>query len=52
MADKASNMKLLALHDLAGFGGIGEGMSLQLAKDGRRILYLAHESARSERAHV
>ncbi|HZL58862.1 MAG TPA: hypothetical protein VFC38_04110 [Stellaceae bacterium] len=45
MADKALNMKLLAHHDLAGFGGIGEGMSLQLAKDGRRILYLAHESA-------
>ncbi len=30
---------------MAGFGGIGEGMSLQLAKDGRRILWLAHESA-------
>lgn len=39
------NFKFLAQHDLAGFGGIGEGMSIHLAKDGRRILYLAHESA-------
>ena len=42
---KALNMRLLAQHDLSGFGGIGEGMSLQLAKDGRRIMWLAHESA-------
>ncbi|HUZ75517.1 MAG TPA: hypothetical protein VMU87_21235 [Stellaceae bacterium] len=42
---KALNMKLIAQHELAGFGGLGEGMSLQLAKDGRRILWLAHESA-------
>src|SRR5438105_9716008 len=39
------NMRLLAHHDLQGFGGIGEGMAMQLAKDGRRILWLAHESA-------
>ena len=39
------NMRLLAHHDLAGFGGIGEGMAVQLARDGRRILWLAHESA-------
>ncbi|MGH6984575.1 MAG: hypothetical protein ACREEI_10155, partial [Stellaceae bacterium] len=45
MPAQAQNLKLLAHHDLAGFGGIGEGMSLQLAHDGRRILYLAHESA-------
>ena len=45
MTDKALNMRLIAQHDLAGHGGIGEGMSLQLAKDGRRILWLAHESA-------
>jgi hypothetical protein len=42
---KALNMRLLAQHELAGFGGLGEGMSLQVAKDGRRILWLAHESA-------
>jgi hypothetical protein len=42
---KALNMRLLAQNDLSGFGGIGEGMSLQLSKDGRRILWLAHESA-------
>ena len=39
------NMRLLAHHDLSGFGGIGEGMALQVARDGRRILWLAHESA-------
>ncbi|MDB5912192.1 MAG: hypothetical protein JWP22_867, partial [Ramlibacter sp.] len=39
------NMKLLAQHELGGFGGLGEGMGIQLAKDGRRILWLAHEAA-------
>src|SRR5438309_4977863 len=39
------NMKLLSHHELRGFGGIGEGMGMQLARDGRRILWLAHESA-------
>ncbi|MEO8143533.1 MAG: hypothetical protein ABI654_04905 [Betaproteobacteria bacterium] len=46
MADALSfNMRLLAHHELQGFGGIGEGMGMQLARDGRRILWLAHESA-------
>lgn len=39
------NMRLLSHHELQGFGGIGEGMAMQLARDGRRILWLAHESA-------
>src|ERR671937_1541067 len=39
------NFKLLGHHELAGFGGMGEGMSVQVAPDGRRILWLAHESA-------
>jgi hypothetical protein len=39
------NFRLLSHNSLEGFGGIGEGMSMQLAKDGRRILWLAHESA-------
>jgi hypothetical protein len=39
------NMKLIAHHELGGFGGLGEGMSMQLTSDGRRILWLAHESA-------
>ena len=39
------NFRLLAEHRLAGFGGMGEGMSIQIAPDGRRILWLAHESA-------
>ena len=39
------NFKLLGHNSLEGFGGMGEGMSMQLTKDGRRILWLAHESA-------
>ena len=42
---QALNMRLVAHHELGGFGGLGEGMAMQLAKDGRRILWLAHESA-------
>jgi hypothetical protein len=38
-------MKLLSHHTLNGFGGMGEGMAMQLAPDGRRVLWLAHESA-------
>src|SRR5262249_20726224 len=41
----AWNFKLIAHHELGGFGGMGEGMSIQIARDGRRILWLAHESA-------
>jgi hypothetical protein len=40
----ALNMRLLSHHELQGFGGIGEGMGMQLTR-GRRILWLAHESA-------
>ena len=39
------NMKLLGHHELDGFGGIGEGSNMQMTKNGRRILWLAHESA-------
>src|SRR5579864_9268434 len=45
MTESAFNMKLVAHDELGGFGNVGEGMSLQLAKGGRRILWLAHESA-------
>jgi hypothetical protein len=38
-------MTLLAHHELEGFGGMGEGMAMQQTRDGRRILWLAHESA-------
>ena len=41
----ARNMKLLSQDRLNGFGGIGEGMALQKAPDGRRIMWLAHEHA-------
>ena len=39
------NMRLLAHHELQGFGGVGEGMALQQTRGGRRILWLAHEAA-------
>src|SRR4029079_6991413 len=39
------NFKLLSHHLLDGFGGMGEGMSVQIAPDGRRIIWLAHERA-------
>ncbi|MGV6876499.1 LVIVD repeat-containing protein [Pseudochelatococcus sp. B33] len=38
-----NGMRLIGHDLLSGWGGIGEGMSLQAAKDGRRILWLAHE---------
>ncbi len=44
-SDLSKKMRLLAQHDLAGFGNCGEGMVIQLARDGRRVLWLAHESA-------
>ena len=37
--------KLLSQDELQGYGGLGEGMAIQIAKDGRRILWLAHEFA-------
>ncbi|HZQ73163.1 MAG TPA: hypothetical protein VFB08_09630 [Burkholderiales bacterium] len=42
---ESRNFKLLAQHTLNGHGGMGEGMAMQRARDGRRILWLAHESA-------
>jgi hypothetical protein len=35
--------RLLGQNALNGYGGIGEGVSLQKARDGRRILWVAHE---------
>ena len=45
MKDEGYGLRLIGHDTLQGFGGIGEGMSLQMTKDGRRILWLAHESA-------
>lgn len=48
MADNKSESRgftLLAHHELNGHGGMGEGMAVQVARDGRRIIWLAHESA-------
>ena len=39
------NFKQIAQHELEGFGGVGEGIGVQIAPDGRRILWLGHESA-------
>jgi hypothetical protein len=44
-AQEIKNMRLISHHDLNGFGNIGEGVHLHQTRDGRRILYLAHEGA-------
>src|SRR5262245_14077801 len=43
--DLSLSMRLLAHSDLGGLGNCGDGMGVQLARDGRRVLWLAHESA-------
>src|SRR5437868_2304630 len=45
MPVEARDLALVAHHDLAGAGNGGEGMVLQILPDGRRVLYIAHESA-------
>ncbi|HLH27003.1 MAG TPA: hypothetical protein VK066_31150 [Chloroflexota bacterium] len=45
MPAEARDFALLAHHDLAGAGNGGEGLVLQRRPDGRRIFYVAHESA-------
>src|SRR2546422_8361353 len=44
-AQSSRNVRLLAHHPLDGFGNCGEGMAIQRTRDGRRILWIAHESA-------
>jgi len=41
---EVKGMKFISQDTLKGSGGVGEGMSLQKTRDGRRILWLAHES--------
>jgi hypothetical protein len=41
----ARNMKLLAHHEMGGFGNCGEGLAMQKTRDKRRVLWIAHESA-------
>lgn len=41
---ESNNLKLLSQNDLNGFGDGGEGMAMQVTSDGRRIMYIAHES--------
>ena len=45
LTQEIKNMRLISHHDLNGFGNIGEGVHLHRTGDGRRVLYLAHESA-------
>src|SRR5215469_9234932 len=42
---EAHNFRLISHDTMAGFGNVGEGMSLQLAAGGRRIMWMAHECA-------
>ena len=44
MAHDIWNMRLLSHNLLNGYPNIGEGMAIQATKDGRRIMWLAHES--------
>jgi hypothetical protein len=44
MAHEISNMRLLSHNNLDGYPNIGEGMAIHVTKDGRRIMWLAHES--------
>ena len=39
----AHNMKLIAHHEAGGAPNLGEGMAMKITKDGRRIMYIAHE---------
>ena len=39
------NFKLLARHDAGGAPNLGEGMAMKVTRDGRRIIYIAHENA-------
>jgi hypothetical protein len=43
-AKSSRNMRLLGHHPLNGFGNCGEGLALQKTRDGRRVLWVAHES--------
>jgi hypothetical protein len=39
----SKNMTLIDHNTLGGFGGVGEGMALQVTSKGKRILWIAHE---------
>lgn len=41
----AHNLKLLGRHDAGGAPNLGEGMAMKVTRDGRRIMYIAHEHA-------
>lgn len=41
----AKNMRLIGQDLVGGYGGIGEGMAMQMTRDGRRIMWLGHEHA-------
>ena len=39
----SNNMTMIDHNTLGGFGGVGEGMALQVTSKGKRILWIAHE---------
>ena len=41
--EESKGLRLLGHTDLAGNGNCGEGLALQQARDGRRVLWVAHE---------
>jgi hypothetical protein len=45
MVHESKNMRLIAQDRLLEHGGVGEGMALQKTRDGRRIMWMAHENA-------
>ena len=46
MPHEMHNMKLIGHDKLQGFPNIGEGMAIQQAAGGRRVMWLAHESSK------
>src|ERR671910_942600 len=38
------NMRLLSQHSMGGFGKCGEGLAIQITKNKRRVLWIAHAS--------
>jgi len=43
--EQKKNMRLISHSQLNGFGNCGEGFALKQLPDGRRVLFIAHESA-------
>ena len=44
-SEERKNLRLVGHNQLNGFGNCGEGLALKQEPGGRRVLYIAHESA-------